>query len=223
VRPLGEALHRKHGVTVLGPLLAGHGTSLAALEACHFQDWEGTAVAALAELRQRCDRIAIAGLSMGGLLALRLARASDPDLRALVLMGVPLWFSRPRVLAIRLMDRVGLRLRIPKIAGSDVGDEAARRASPAYDRLPIRGVAELLDLMETVRADLGAIRLPALILHGSLDHTAAPACARALAKKLGGEDVRLRMMERSWHLIPIDVEREKVADEVGEFLLEKLT
>src|SRR3712207_8200005 len=39
----------------------------------------------------RCDVVAVAGLSMGGLTALHLARWRREDIRAIVPMAVPLW------------------------------------------------------------------------------------------------------------------------------------
>src|SRR5262249_60755178 len=72
VRSLGEALHARLGVTVSGPLLAGHGGSARALAATGWRDWEASALSALVELRARCDGVVVAGLAVGCLLARRL-------------------------------------------------------------------------------------------------------------------------------------------------------
>src|SRR5262249_59907002 len=72
VRPLGERL-AKRGLTVVGPVIPGHCTTPQALGETSWRDWQAGAAAALDGLRARCDRIAVAGLSMGGLLAARLA------------------------------------------------------------------------------------------------------------------------------------------------------
>src|SRR5262252_485179 len=93
-RTLGERLHRDRGVTVCGPLLAGHGSSPRELALTRWQDWEASALAALDQLAQRCDRVAVGGLSMGGLLAVRMALLRPRLVRALVLMSVPLWLPR---------------------------------------------------------------------------------------------------------------------------------
>ena len=75
IRPLAEALGRR-GCTVLAPMLAGHGGTLGDLAASGWPDWLASAEAALDSLQARVGGgpVAICGFSMGGLLALRLAR-----------------------------------------------------------------------------------------------------------------------------------------------------
>ncbi|HJZ85063.1 MAG TPA: alpha/beta fold hydrolase [Polyangia bacterium] len=223
VRSLGEALHARLGVTVSGPLLAGHGGSARALAATGWRDWEASALSALVELRARCDGVVVAGLSMGGLLALRLALVRQKDVAALALLSVPLWLPGWTGTAVRALDRMGLRVTVPKLGGSDVRDRAARRSNPSGRGFPVRALAELLDLQEQVRRDLPAVQKPTLIVHAEHDHTAPPACARALASRLGGRHVRLLWLPRSYHLTPIDVERDQVAREVGDFVAEQLS
>src|SRR5215469_2208865 len=86
VRPLGERLARR-GLTIVGPVVPGHCTSARSLEGTTWHDWEAGATAALDGLRARCDRVAVAGLSMGGLLAARLAFLRPQQIDALVLMS----------------------------------------------------------------------------------------------------------------------------------------
>jgi carboxylesterase len=203
-------------------MIAGHGTSARELNETRWQDWEQSAADAFETLAARCDRVAVAGLSMGGLLALRLCLVRRADVAAIVLMGVPLWFSPGARTLVSTFLRLGFPWAFPKLSGSDVSDRANRRENPAYDRLPIRGVAQLMALQEALRGQLGAIETPALVLHGKRDHTAPPACAPAICDALGGKDVRMRWLPRSYHLLPIDVEREQVAEMSGEFLEEKL-
>src|SRR5205823_6146234 len=75
VRPLAEHFGRL-GCTVEAPVLAGHGGTLADLAATRWSDWLRSAETALEGLERRTGRspTAICGFSMGGLLALRLAR-----------------------------------------------------------------------------------------------------------------------------------------------------
>src|SRR5215831_8398785 len=102
IRPLAEALGRR-GCTVLVPMLAGHGGTLADLAASGWPDWLRSAERALDELQARVGGapVAICGFSMGGLLALRLARLYPDRISALVVMSTPLRLRRYQVTGIR--------------------------------------------------------------------------------------------------------------------------
>lgn len=72
MRPLGDYLHAL-GYTVSCVRLPGHGTSIKDLEATTATDWYAAAEAECLELLARFDSVYVAGLSMGGLLAIKLA------------------------------------------------------------------------------------------------------------------------------------------------------
>src|SRR4051794_28130513 len=73
MRLLGEHLGRR-GFAVEGVRLAGHGGTTADLKATRWPDWLFSVEEAFQQLRRRAERIAVCGLSLGGLLALELAR-----------------------------------------------------------------------------------------------------------------------------------------------------
>jgi carboxylesterase len=221
VRPLCQRLAER-GLTVSAPLLAGHGTTARALAATRATDWEQSAALALHSLRARTDRVAVAGLSMGGLLGLQLCQRYPETIAALILMAVPLGLPRPMRAAVRALVRVGVPWAIPKLGGSDVRDRAMAAQNPGYRQFPLRAVAELCALQDAVAPTLHDIHTPTLVLHGFHDHTAPRESARAISDALGSRDVRLRFLAQSYHLLPVDVEREEVARLVGDFVEEKL-
>ncbi|MFH2132574.1 MAG: alpha/beta fold hydrolase, partial [bacterium] len=79
MRFLGEYLSHEGGLTVAGPRLQGHGTSVADMAASTAEDWIRSVEAGLEMLKARCTRIFIAGLSMGGTLTLYTA-AMHPEI-----------------------------------------------------------------------------------------------------------------------------------------------
>jgi carboxylesterase len=220
MRHLGRRLHER-GMTVRCPLLPGHGGSAAALARTTYHDWYGAVERAYFELRERCERVAVAGLSMGGLLALHLCRHWQPELVALAALATPLWLHPMPARAVRLAKRLPVLPAalpgIPKLAGADCRDAQMRRANPSIGSLPLAGVLQLVELMDVVRRELPRIETPALIMHGRHDHTAPYACSEPLARELGSTTVKHRPLERSYHVITIDVERDAVAAAVAEF------
>ncbi|MFO0578140.1 MAG: alpha/beta hydrolase [Polyangia bacterium] len=241
VHMLAAVLHQR-GYHVEVPLLPGHNQSLAALRESRWPDWLAAADAALWALWRRVrgegvaePRLAVIGLSMGGLLTVELARrypapagghldeqagapdgaspaAERPVIRAIAVLSSPLWLPRWQERAIRALCRVpGLRqLAVPKFAGSDVRALDLPRHRLRPPGMPLLAVRSLLELMAEVRGHVPDVKQPALLAHGVLDHTAPFACLAAFAKEIGSPPGTLHCLAlpRSYHLIPLDVERE---------------
>ena len=72
MRPLGQYLAAA-GMTVSGIRLRGHGTQPEDLAKVSWRDWLADVDAGFTELRRHCAQVCIAGLSLGGALALHAA------------------------------------------------------------------------------------------------------------------------------------------------------
>ena len=216
MRYLGDRLHAA-GTTVHGLRLPGHGTRLEDLDDVRWQDWADAVEDAFDTLRLMRRRVAVVGQSLGGLLSLHLA-AHRPEVAAVASLAAPLWLDglSGRVAGLVERGRLAGIQRLPKLGGSDVRDRRVRKESPAYDAIPVRPLGELVRFMRVVDGELDQIRQPVLVLHARRDHTAPVACARHLAART--KAVRTRILERSFHLIATDVERDIVAAEVIDFL-----
>lgn len=219
MRYLGERLHTA-GFTVRGVRLPGHGTSVAELDRTGWHDWAAAVDEAIDDLRRRCRAVAVVGQSMGGLLALHAAARRD-DLAAVATLAAPLWLDGASAVAARWTAPGGPlhgRVRvIPKLGGFDVRDRDARAANPGYRAVPAGALASLCELMRLVDDELPQVRTPVLVVHARRDHTAPVASAQRIAARVGSRPVRTRILDRSFHLITIDVERDAVAAEVTTF------
>jgi carboxylesterase len=74
--------------------------------------------------------------------------------------------------------------------------------------------------MAVVDEELPKVTAPTLVLHAHQDHTAPVASAHRIGERMKVE--RTRLLDKSFHLISIDLERDLVADEVGTFLCKHL-
>ncbi len=236
---VAERLHQQ-GLHVALPLLAGHHQNLRALGESRWPDWLASAEQALLGLHRRVlaeskrpPQLAVIGFSMGGLLSLELSRrypavttAEDarrnPAVQALALLATPLWLPGWQERAIgKLAALTGLqRLAVPKLAGRDLRAKDVPKASLKPWGMPVRALASLVELMRTMRSRLPEVRQPTLLAHGLLDHTVSPSCLEALATELGTppEQLTRLLLPRSFHILPLDVERELLLTALTEHL-----
>jgi carboxylesterase len=225
VAPLARALAAA-GFAVSAPLLAGHGDTPAALAATRWQDWLASAEAAFDRLHAAVPSgpVAVAGFSMGGLLALRLARTRPGAVAALALMSVPLRLPPWQAAVMHGFARLPAFLRRSRLAslrkrgGSDVTDAHVRDDNPALVAMPLAGIAELVALGETVRRDLSLIDVPALVAHGERDRTVPQSASFELAGSLASATVERLWLPRSGHLLAVDIERAQLCEAVVRFL-----
>lgn len=83
LRLVGNFLYDR-GLTVVAPLLPGHGTTVSDLSQQRWQNWTQHVGLAFADLKSRCTTVFVAGISLGSLLALHIA-AEYSDLQGVIL------------------------------------------------------------------------------------------------------------------------------------------
>ncbi len=217
MRHVAERLHRD-GLRCVGPIMAGHGGGPRALAGLPWQAWVEGARREL-EALQGARRVYLVGCSMGALVACALAHAAPERVAGLALLAPALHLQRAGQLA-ALLGRLPFAEWLPPVpkraAGSDVRDLEARRKNLTMSGVPLRAVAELAALSRHVDRLLPGIAAPALVVAAREDHTVRLSGAERIAQRLGGP-ARLVVLERSFHLVGIDVERDRCADEVATF------
>jgi carboxylesterase len=203
------------GYTVRAPALAGHGDGRR-LHDTRWLDWVESAERTLDALMKDVPggRVAVCGLSMGGLVTLELARRRGSQISAIALLSTALWLPEPAMRFARFTQRVWF-LRgaaLPTIAGSDISDRAMRRENARHKvaGMPLAPLHSLVEMGTYLKPRLGEITQPALLVHGRNDHTVPFACSEYLAAHLGSDEKRLIALERSYHVVTLDVEREDV-------------
>lgn len=215
--PVAERLARA-GYRCLAPVMAGHGGPVARLCGVTFEEWIAQAERDLERLAG-ARRTFVVGCSMGALAACALARAHPDRIDGLALLGPALELQPLGALA-GLFGRLPLArgLVIPKTAGSDVRDAGMRRLNPTMPGMPLGAVAELRRMQRHVEPLLPDVEAPALVVQGALDHTVTMAGALRLASAIGSGPARVVVLPESYHLVGIDVERDRCADEVERFV-----
>src|SRR5262249_54352187 len=136
VRPLGDALAAA-GFAGCAVRLPGHATSVADLASVGRQEWIASVEDAVRRMARDVPEVAIAGVSLGALLALAVASGDHVPVRALALLATPLRFADERAAMLRFVAWVpgvaGPGRLVHKRRGRDILDVEARARSVAYD------------------------------------------------------------------------------------------
>lgn len=222
MRWLGEHLNRQ-GLSVYAPRLAGHGTDPDMMRRQDWLDWYESVLDGLALMRARCRKVFAVGLSMGGLLSLRVAAAGLVD--GAVIMAAPIYLDQRGIGAARYAKYVwryrkpyrdGLDQRV-RIAQREMGRDDYGRV--AYDEgTPVASIAQLHALMGDVRQHLPEITVPLLLIYATTDTTVPFGNMALVAGQVSSTDVVQQSVARGGHVLTQDSERETVYAMVWDFL-----
>ncbi len=220
IRPMLDVLAER-GFAVRAPLLTGHGSHPAKLQDVTFDALVSEMQQELDAARAQHEHVVIAGFSLGSLVAMELAARRPAGLLGLVLLGNAITLVPPVSAALGFVDRRGWKLRdwyLLKLWSADVRDPEQAKRIIAYDRDPLRAALEVYRAGVQVRARLGRIECPALILHGAKDRVCPSSNVALVRGALGSRDKRTRIYAQSGHLIAADHDRADVAAAVASFV-----
>lgn len=211
VRLLGDFLH-KEGYTVLAPRLSGHGTTVEDMAKTKWPHWYSTVEDAYHILKTLCSNITVIGLSMGGLLALKLAAEYQVD--RLVSLSTPIFIADKRLNMLPVYRM--FRDFVPK--KRKIYADIDPKYSVGYAATPLSSLTSLLQLIQHVEILLPKIHAPLLIVQGWHDHTVQPQSAQYIYDLVASVDKTLLWLEKSGHIVTIDSEHEHVFRKISEFL-----
>jgi len=208
VRPLTRHLH-SCGYTVREVLLPGHGTSCEDMAKYGWRDWLAAVESELTLLRAQCARVWVVGFSMGGLLAAM--AASRQPVQGLVCLAAPIW-PLPRFIWL-----AGLLRHFRRYV--DMGQPRQFRfPSWRYQRVAVKNIVDLLQLIRAVRRVLPALRVPALVVQGSADRTVEPRSADYIFAHLSAADKELFVVEGGGHMLLLGDASALVCNRVAHFI-----
>ncbi|WP_184970994.1 alpha/beta hydrolase [Nonomuraea endophytica] len=202
LRPWGEFL-AGHGLSVSLPRQPGHGTTWQEMNHTRWEDWYAEVEKAFQDLLGRCSEVFVAGLSLGGCLALRLAEVHGPAVKGVVVVNPSIALDVP---LLRLAPL--LKWFLPSVPGvaNDVKKPGVREL--AYSRTPVKAAASLPRLWSLVQADLTKVTQPLLVYHSTDDHVVKPTSVGILRKVL--KHATIEELSDSYHVATLDNDADRI-------------
>ena len=215
VRPLAELL-AKRGFGIEMPRLPGHGTRPRDLLRYRYADWRAEALAALGRLRARSEKVVALGLSAGGTIALDLATTEAVD-------GVV-------TINAQILDRGGLIVKLAPLiekiipiapasaAGLTKNDIKKGGDEQAYDWVAAAAGNSFVRALPEVRARLGNLKSPLLVIYSRDDHSVPPANSKAIPELVGTKQVTVLELQDSYHVATLDNDLPLLDTQVASFV-----
>ena len=208
----------KSGYTVSAPLLPGHGSSWQQMNQTTWQDWYEQVEKSFLELKQSCDRVFIAGFSMGAALALRLCQIRGSEVEGLIVLNPSVhdrrWFMKYVPV---------LKFLIASVAKGATDIAAPNPPVHAYDRTPLKALDSLRKLWALVERDLYLIDLPIMVAYSVNDHAVDPENAMTVIDNVFSVDIREVAFENSFHNVALDFDVEQLNIESKIFIEDVLS
>jgi carboxylesterase len=235
MRFVGNGLNRA-GFTVLGMQLAGHCGDEADLLATGWRDWYASVESAAERLLEQVDHLFVAGLSMGSVLALKLAIDRPRAVDGIGLYGTTFFhdgWATPRIgrlaFLLPLATRLGIgRNRIStetppygikderirnRVVGAMLGGDSQAAGLPGF---PWPSLAEFQSLSLHVRNRIGRVRAPCVIVHSSDDDIASLRNVRIIERGARAP-VETLLLDDSYHMVTIDRQRGELIERSAGF------
>lgn len=211
VRMLGRFLQKK-GYTSYAPILRGHGKEPEALIEGGAKEWWTDVQEAYQSLRgQGYEKIAIAGLSLGGVLGLKLSY-SEP-LVGMIPMCTPMILDKNH----RLDD--GFRYyasQYKKVEGKNKVEVESEVEQLVEDSRPLFN--QVAHLINEVKTHLDTIYTPTFVVQAEDDQIIDPVSAKYIYDTVESDHKQIKWYQDAGHAITLGPKREDLHQDVYQFL-----
>ncbi|MCO4238359.1 alpha/beta fold hydrolase [Pseudarthrobacter sp. MDT3-28] len=212
VLPWAENLAAQ-GFAVSVPLLPGHGTDWRQLARTNWRDWYGTFESAYLQLSAQTEQCFVAGLSMGGAIALLTAARHPVAGVSLVNPGLSFYDRRVRVIGVlKYFQRTTLPIQEEQPT-ADVTNDGD------YSRTPLAAVHELKKLFGTATRGLHQVTAPVQVFKSQSDVVVPATSLLMLRQRLGPRLVEVVDLHNSGHVATLDVDAPEIFARSSAFFL----
>lgn len=210
MQPWAASLERSGFATAV-PLLPGHGTHWQDMIPVAYSDWIQATEEAFDDLARTHEKVFVAGLSMGGALALHLATRRN-------VAGISL--VNPGLVVDSKLAPLTPWLKHVLRSVAPISNDIAKRGMDegAYPRTPVAAVAQLHALFAQTRSRLELVAAPVQLFRSTVDNVVSEASVRELVAGLApGTLAEHHMLLHSKHVATLDYDAEQIFHESARF------
>jgi carboxylesterase len=242
MRYLGNRLN-KAGYTVFCNILPRHCSTLGELKKVTWQEIVEVCATDLKVLKKEYRHVFVGGLSMGALIAVHLAYQFPFEVSGIIALAPTIyydgWAVPKRKVFLNLIWHIPyfrknmdikedwpyglkdeeLRERISRFYKSSYSDKFDNRVllfgSPFF---PVACLYQHYLFTKVVKKEFSSVKTPILIIHAQEDDMTSVRNAQYLLKNIASPNKFLVILDDSYHMITIDKQKDKVAEEIIRFL-----
>lgn len=229
----------KQGFSVMCPQLAGHCGDVTDLKRSKWRDWYGSIERVFETAKLTHARVYVAGLSMGALIALKLAEEKGTRVDGLGLLSAAFFYDGWN------MPHLRRRLLLPLVLYSPLRYFVSWRENPPYGikcertraavhsvllrrdakatqkvgifNTPAVTIHESMRLIRAAKDALPGVHSPALIVHSTEDDTASIKNAHYVAGLISSVKVETFFVDDTYHVLTLDKRKFDIARRLADF------
>lgn len=211
VRMLGRYLEKK-GYTAYAPIYRGHGQEPEKLIESSPLEWWEDVVKAYEHLKELgYEEIAVAGLSMGGALGLKLAK--EYELKAIIPMCAPAYFDNEKELTHAYLNFARQFKQFEKKDEETINKEVEtlhENSSQLFKGIEL--------LVNEVNGIIDEVDTPTFVVQARQDEIINPEGAQFIFDHVRTDKKEIKWYENSTHLITFGNERDMLHEDIYRFL-----
>lgn len=211
VRMLGRFLEKK-GYTTHAPIYRGHGQEPEALLKSSPDEWWEDILSAYNHLKNLgYNEIAVAGLSMGGALAIKLA--TKHEIKGVIPMCTPMYFDNQKQLTKAFLN---FARQFKKFEKKD--EQTIKKEIDLLQQNSAELFNEIGTFVEQVNGIIDRVDVPTFVVQASKDEIINPESATFIYENIKNEKKDLKWYKNSTHLITFGDEKDVLHEDIYHFL-----
>ncbi|WP_067727162.1 alpha/beta hydrolase [Oceanobacillus damuensis] len=211
VRMLGRFLEKK-GYTSHAPIYRGHGLPPEELLKTNPDQWWEDVKNAMQHLKELgYEEIAVAGLSLGGVLSLKLAYSEN--IKAIISMCAPMFFDNETQLSKAFKIFAKEYKQLEQKDEETIKEEVELLVENSKDLF-----AELGKTITDVKNNVDTIYTPVFVVQARNDQIINTDSANYIYEKVESDKRDIKWYEESGHVITLDKEKEQLHEDIFQFL-----